>query len=74
MCTNYTSYDVCRDEDIIHAGTRGQSNIMVLAPESTDIRAASHEGPHAFWYACMLGIYHANVIYVGDGNTDYSPH
>lgn len=73
MRANYTSYDVRRDEDIIRAGTHGQSNIMVLAPESADIRAAGHEGPHAFWYARVLGIYHANVIYVGDGNADYSP-
>jgi hypothetical protein len=73
MRTNYTSYDVRRDEDIIRAGTRGQSNLMVLAPESADIRPAGHGGHHPFWYACVLGIYHVNMIYVGDGNTDYSP-
>jgi hypothetical protein len=73
MRKNFTSYDVHRDEDIVRAGTREQSNIMVLAPESANIRATGHESQHPFWYARVLGIYHVNVIYVGEGNTDYLP-
>lgn len=67
MRINYTSYDVRRSEDVIHTGTSGQSNVMVLAP--ADIRRLGHP----FWYARVLGIYHVNVIYVGEGNTDYLP-
>ncbi|KIK21745.1 hypothetical protein PISMIDRAFT_103476, partial [Pisolithus microcarpus 441] len=26
---------------------------------------------HPFCYACILGIYHANVIYVSPGSRDY---
>jgi hypothetical protein len=41
---------------------------MVLNPNSSDA-----EG-HQFWYARVLGIFHANVIYTGlRGMTDYLP-
>ena len=28
---------------------------------------------HLFWYARVLGIYHVNVIYIGEGNVNYLP-
>jgi hypothetical protein len=74
MRINYTAYDVCRDEDVIHAGTSRQCNIMVLTPETAGIRPPDHDHQHPFWYACVLGIYHVNVIYISKGNVDYLPH
>ena len=73
MRINYTAYDVRRDEDVIHAGTIGQCNVMVLAPESANIRHSSSNNQHPYWYARVLGIYHVNTIYVGEGNADYLP-
>ena len=34
---------------------------------------ASSESVHPFLYACVLGIFHANVIYTGQGAKDYLP-
>ncbi|KAG6912852.1 hypothetical protein DXG01_011578, partial [Tephrocybe rancida] len=64
---NYTTYDVRRGEDIIHVNT-SHRNIMVLNPLFTP-----DNGEHPYWYARVLGIYHANVFYLGEGNTDYNP-
>ncbi|KAI0054779.1 hypothetical protein BV25DRAFT_1816540 [Artomyces pyxidatus] len=67
MRINYTSYDVRRCQDLIHCGTDNR-DIMVLAQNDTD-----SIGPvHHFWFARVLGIYHANVIYTGPGTLDYS--
>lgn len=65
MRINYTRYDVHRDEDIIHIGTGRRCNIMTLNPTYT----SGHS--HLFCYARVLGIFHANVMYIGAGNTDY---
>jgi hypothetical protein len=73
MHKNFTSYDVHHNKDIVCAETHEQSNIMVLAPESANIGATGHESQHTFWYARVLRIYHVNVIYVSEGNTDYLP-
>jgi hypothetical protein len=73
MRINFTTYDVRRDEDVIHSGTHAQSNIMVLNPETSDALLSGLNNHHPFWYARVLGIYHANVIYIGEGNTDYLP-
>jgi hypothetical protein len=42
---------------------------MVLADSS----GAGSASDHPFRYARVLGIYHANVVYVGPGKTDYQP-
>ena len=63
MRINYTTYDVRRGEDMIHPGT-SHCNIMVLNPGVSE---------HPFWYARVLGIYHVNVVYAGDGTVDYLP-
>lgn len=65
MRINFTSYDVRRCEDVIHPGTQ-HCNVMVLASESGSI--------HPYSYARVLGIFHANVIYIGEGNFDYHPY
>ena len=64
MRINYTSYDVRREEDVIHTGT-SHCNVMLL-----NLDTSSH---HQFLYARVLGIYHANIIYIGEGTTDYTP-
>ncbi|KAG6912705.1 hypothetical protein DXG01_012722 [Tephrocybe rancida] len=64
---NYTSYDLRRSEDVIHVKT-SHRNIMVLNPLFVEDGVE-----HPFWYACVLGIYHANVLYLGEGNADYRP-
>jgi hypothetical protein len=71
MRMNYTRYDVRRAEDVIHTGTTGHCNVMVLNP---DWEALDTSDDHPFWYARVLGIYHANVMYIGKDWTDYSPH
>jgi hypothetical protein len=63
---NYTTYDVRRDEDVVHAGT-SHNNVMVL---NSDEGSADQ---HPYWYGRVLGIFHANVIYLGEGTTDFSP-
>uniref|UniRef100_D8QEH2 Uncharacterized protein n=2 Tax=Schizophyllum commune (strain H4-8 / FGSC 9210) TaxID=578458 RepID=D8QEH2_SCHCM len=49
---NYTTYDCRRDQDTIHVGKN--ADIMMLSPET-------EEGAHPYWYARVLGIYHADV-------------
>jgi hypothetical protein len=67
MRVNYTAYDVRRGEDVIHAGTP-RCDIMTL-------NSAFAEDPskHPFCYARVLGIFHANVTYLGGKNQDYRP-
>lgn len=50
---NYTTYDVRRGQDIIHIGT-DHCDIMTLGNNDSST--------HPFWYARVLGIYHADVI------------
>lgn len=66
MRVNYTTYDVRREEDVLHHFTC-QHNIMVLA------NGTGNDASHPFAYGRVLGIYHANVIYTGPGMTDYQP-
>lgn len=69
MRVRYTTYDVRRGEDVVHTGS-SHCNIMVLNPEFS---IKNPESPQPFWYARVIGIYHANVVYVGNGNADYQP-
>jgi hypothetical protein len=50
---NYTTYDIRRDVDTINTWT--YPNVMVTSPET---------GPNAqlYWYACVIGIFHAIVL------------
>ncbi|KAF6742517.1 hypothetical protein DFP72DRAFT_830415 [Ephemerocybe angulata] len=51
---NYTTYDMRRAQDSLNPRT--SANIMMLAHDD-DIRA------HPYWYAQIIGIYHARVIH-----------
>lgn len=52
---NYTTYDVRRDQDTINTGGT-RSHVMIPSYEDG-------EDCHPFWYARVLGIFHANVFY-----------
>lgn len=60
---NYTTYDVRRAQDTVNPRTE-HCDVMLLSREPTD---------HPFCYARVLGVYHANVIYIGPGLKDYQP-
>ena len=49
---NYTTYDVRRDCDTINTGTHRY--VMLRSPEIST-------NAHPYWYAQILGIYHARV-------------
>ena len=60
---NYTTYDVHRAQETLNPRT-DHRDIMVLSRQPS---------AHPFCYGRVLGIYHANVIYVGPGLKDYQP-
>jgi len=64
---NYTTYDIRRSQDVINPGT-SHRNIMLLANRDE----SDGDPKHPFLYARVLGIYHANVIYTGEGRLDYT--
>jgi hypothetical protein len=64
---NYTTYDVRRSQDVINPGT-SHCDIILLAND-TD---SDGDSSHPFLYARVLGIYHVNVIYTGEGSLDYA--
>jgi hypothetical protein len=66
---NYTTYDVRRSQDVVNPST-SHCNIMLLADSENEGEANSQ---NPFKYVRVLGIYHANVVYVGSGMVDYQP-
>lgn len=54
---NYTTYDIKRDFDVINCNT-GHRDVMLKACDDVPTQ-------HPFWYARVLGIYHANVYFGG---------
>ncbi|KAJ3819389.1 hypothetical protein F5880DRAFT_1460801, partial [Lentinula raphanica] len=50
---NYMTYDVRRDQDTINP--RNHADVMMLSGEDKP-------DAHPYWYACVIGIYHATVI------------
>lgn len=65
---NFTTYDVRRSQDVVNPGTSHRDIMLLAKPD--DLQANSN---HPFLYARVLGIFHANVIYVGEGMHDYVP-
>ena len=59
-------YDLQRERDSINPRT-DHCNIMLLAQNDGPKSATSHP----FLYACVLGIYHAHVIFTGPESRDY---
>lgn len=60
---NFTSYDVRREQDSMNP--RNHCNVMVLSPESGD-------DVHPFWYAQVLGVFHARILHVDPNATNKS--
>ena len=60
----YTTYDVQRDQDSMNPCTH--CDIMVLSRED-DANA------HPYWYACVLGVFHAWVLHTGPWATNHAP-
>ncbi|KAF9466647.1 hypothetical protein BDZ94DRAFT_1157658, partial [Collybia nuda] len=53
---NYTTYDIRRDQDSMNPRTH--CDVMLYSPE-TDPTS------HPFWYARVLGVFHANILHTG---------
>lgn len=56
MKVNYTTYNVCRKQDIINPSTH--HNVMVLSHET-------EPGQHPYWYACILKVFHTHIRHCG---------
>jgi hypothetical protein len=67
---NYTTYDVRRDQDVLNPNTT-HHNIILLA--GAEVENGEELNRHPYLYARVLGIYHANIIYVGPGMVNYNP-
>ena len=61
---NYTTYDLRWAYDTINPRTH--PFVMVASPESAP-------GSHPFWYAAVIGIFHAQVQHIGKDSRDYRP-
>ncbi|KZT64637.1 hypothetical protein DAEQUDRAFT_646923, partial [Daedalea quercina L-15889] len=60
---NYTTYNVRRDQDYLN--TMVHRNVLLHSCES-------RPGAHPYWYAHIVGIFHADVLHIGEGVTDHS--
>lgn len=67
---NYSTYDTRREQDILNPNT-GRRDIMCLRREYDP--AGRGSASHQFCYARILGIYHVNVIFLGNGYLDRRP-
>jgi len=66
---NYTTYDMQREQDSVHPGITGHADVMVLSPENDE----DNDDPHPYWYARVLGIYHANIRHIGPNSKSLEP-
>ncbi len=55
-----------RDQDSVNPRTH--ADIMVLSPEDTIEGAKDPDLGHPYWYARVVGIFHAKVRYFGPGS------
>lgn len=60
---NYTTYDVRRGQDSMNPRTH--CDVMVLSPETED-------DAHPYWYARVLGVFHAQVLHTGADAKNHS--
>ena len=65
LCVNYMTYDVRCSQDVINS-TNSHHNIMLLADFDPGNRPTNEV--KFFKYACVLGTFHVNIIYVGPGS------
>ena len=69
LCVNYTSYDIHHNQDIFNLNSDHHNVMMLLAPGSKE-----EVGQHHFCYACIIGVYHANIQYINLELKDYNSH
>lgn len=65
VCTariNYTTYDLRRAYNTINPRTH--PFVMVASPET-------ETGAHPFWYAAVIGVFHAKIQHTGPASQDY---
>ncbi|KAJ3571321.1 hypothetical protein NP233_g3834 [Leucocoprinus birnbaumii] len=62
---NYTTYDIRRDYDTIKP--RNRPFCMVASPDT-----ATDPNAHPFWYAAVMGVFHAEVQHTGIGSRDFT--
>jgi len=70
MRINFTTYDGRRSQETINSFS-SHNNIIVLNGSQDEDRQSAER--HPFRYARVLGIYHANIVYVGPGMVNYQP-
>ncbi len=63
---NHTTYDLRRSQDSLNARTH--ADIMVAAQEDQ-----SQRNSHPYWYARIVGVFHADVQHVGPSSSNLEP-
>ncbi|KAJ3967715.1 hypothetical protein EV361DRAFT_1007123, partial [Lentinula raphanica] len=66
MRINYTTYDVRRDQDVINPRTDHRT-VMVQSADNDSRK-------HPYWYAQVLGIFHADVVWLNNGQLQEIEH
>ncbi|KJA15800.1 hypothetical protein HYPSUDRAFT_148660 [Hypholoma sublateritium FD-334 SS-4] len=67
----HTTYDVRRSEDVINPRT-SHCDVMLLSDlEPNETSCVDAAVAHPYLYCRVIGIYHANVVYVGPGMKEY---
>jgi hypothetical protein len=64
------TYDGRRSQEVINSFSSHNNIIVLNGSQDEDQHSAER---HPFRYARVLGIYHANVVYVGPGMVNYQP-
>ncbi|KXN87761.1 hypothetical protein AN958_08173 [Leucoagaricus sp. SymC.cos] len=67
---NYTTYDLRREQDTINP--KSHSDIMLLSQEIPEDETADRAW-HPYWYARVIGIYHARVYFRGISTHPHIP-
>jgi hypothetical protein len=65
---NFTTYDVRRSQNVVNPNTSHRDIMLLAKPDDSQVNSN-----HPFLYARVIGIFHTNVIYVGEGMVDYVP-
>jgi hypothetical protein len=71
MQVNYTTYDLRRDQDVVNL--TNHPDVMVLAKEDEQEQDEQENKPHPFWYARVVGIFHATVKHLGPKSRSEAP-
>ncbi|KAJ3537818.1 hypothetical protein NM688_g6619 [Phlebia brevispora] len=62
LCVNFTTYDMCRDQDTLNPRTHADFMVLNLGEDDLDERKS-----HPYWYGRICGIFHTFVQYTGPG-------